>query len=47
MICFLYFRNTYYLPFEDEVHKDLEVRQGHPIVYYQWVQLILLVSNSY
>lgn len=41
---FCWIRNTYWLPIEDEIPKDYASREKHPIIYYQWVPLILMVQ---
>lgn len=41
---FCWVRNTYYLPYEDEVPKEGEDWKRDTIVYYQWMPLILLAQ---
>ena len=39
----LHYRNTYHLPFENEIPKDIDERERRQIVYYQWVPIIFMV----
>ena len=43
---YCWIRNTYYLPWEDEINRNHEERRKFPIIYYQWVPLILMVQVS-
>ena len=40
------YRNTYYYPFEKEIGQSTRPDHMQPIVYYQWVSLILTVINA-
>lgn len=37
-------RNTYYLPWDEEIPREQEDRRKFPIIYYQWVPLILMAQ---
>jgi hypothetical protein len=37
-------KNTYWLHFDEEIPKEVQHREKHPIIYYQWVPLILMVQ---
>lgn len=41
---YCWIRNTYYLPFENDIPKPHEDDKRHMITYYQWMPLILLVQ---
>jgi len=40
-------RNTYYYPFQEDIPRDHTEREKHPIIYYQWVPLILMVQGLF
>ncbi|ELT95954.1 hypothetical protein CAPTEDRAFT_186678 [Capitella teleta] len=37
-------RNTYYVDFDEKISSNLDEREHHPIRYYQWVPLMLLLQ---
>ena len=41
---YCWIRNTYYLPFQESIPREHGEREKHPILYYQWVPLILLAQ---
>ena len=41
---YCWIRNTYYLPLEEEIDRDPEARRKDPIIYYQWLPLILMAQ---
>jgi len=42
---FCWVKNTYYLPFDDEIPKE-GIDKEHPVGYYQWVGLILAIQAT-
>lgn len=41
---YCWIRNTYWLHFDEEIPKEIQNREKHPIIYYQWVPLILMIQ---
>lgn len=39
---YCWIKNTWFLPFENEIPKELEERKTREIVYYQWIPIILM-----